>query len=162
MICQVDHGRIISTRIGNAGGWLPMLARSPVGTWRLAAPEAEKMRELLDGEAILAHVRPAAFVADVLTLGAVVDARSSTRPGPRGDRRGRRREEQAQEEPAPEPAAQDEVAEDEISGAEPYEADDEDGGRPGNATMPLRTRRPPLSAGVVVCPRGARGYPGNR
>jgi hypothetical protein len=43
---------IVSTRIGNAAGWLPMLDRSPVGTWRLAFPEAEKVRELLDDEAI--------------------------------------------------------------------------------------------------------------
>lgn len=43
---------IISTRIGNAAAWLPMLDRPPVGAWRLAFPEADKVRELLESETI--------------------------------------------------------------------------------------------------------------
>ncbi|MGL5931053.1 MAG: hypothetical protein ACRCY8_19135, partial [Dermatophilaceae bacterium] len=43
---------IASTRIGNAAGWLPMLNRSPVGTWRLTFPDAEAIRQLLKDEAL--------------------------------------------------------------------------------------------------------------
>lgn len=43
---------IVSTRIGNAAAWVPMLNQSPNGTWRLAFPETTTMRNLLDSEAI--------------------------------------------------------------------------------------------------------------
>ncbi|MGL5861790.1 MAG: hypothetical protein ACRCY9_11115, partial [Phycicoccus sp.] len=43
---------IVSTRIGNAAAWLPMLNRSPVGTWRLTFTDAEAMRQLLKEETL--------------------------------------------------------------------------------------------------------------
>jgi hypothetical protein len=43
---------VISTRIGNAAGWTPLLQRSPVGSWRLTFPEQAKVRALLDGDRI--------------------------------------------------------------------------------------------------------------
>lgn len=43
---------IISTRIGNAAAWVPMLNGAPFGTWRLAFPETAQMRKLFDNEAI--------------------------------------------------------------------------------------------------------------
>ena len=35
---------IISTRTGNAGGWMAMLGLSPIGDWVLALPNTEVMR----------------------------------------------------------------------------------------------------------------------
>ncbi|MGL5810654.1 MAG: neuraminidase-like domain-containing protein [Nocardioides sp.] len=45
-------GGIVSTRIGNAASWLPMLDRSPVGTWRLRFADPEAIRPLLKEDAI--------------------------------------------------------------------------------------------------------------
>lgn len=33
---------VISTRRGNAGAWIPILGRSPAGTWRLTLPDTEE------------------------------------------------------------------------------------------------------------------------
>ena len=44
---------LVSTRVGNAAAWTPMLNRSPVGTWRLTFPEIGKVRALLDRDAVL-------------------------------------------------------------------------------------------------------------
>jgi hypothetical protein len=37
---------VISTRRGNAGSWMAMIGRSPVGEWELALPDNEQIREL--------------------------------------------------------------------------------------------------------------------
>jgi len=35
---------VISTRRGNAGSWIPMIGRSPIGDWELALPNDDEMR----------------------------------------------------------------------------------------------------------------------
>jgi hypothetical protein len=43
---------IISTRLGNAPSWTPMINRSPFGEWELALPDATGVRNLFASEAI--------------------------------------------------------------------------------------------------------------
>jgi hypothetical protein len=43
---------IISTRRGNAGSWTSMIGRAPFGTWELALPNTEDMKNLFKDEAI--------------------------------------------------------------------------------------------------------------
>jgi hypothetical protein len=43
---------IISTRLGNAPGWTPMLSRSPFGTWELVLPDTAAVRNLFTSKAI--------------------------------------------------------------------------------------------------------------
>jgi hypothetical protein len=54
---------ILSTRIGNAASWLPMLNRSPAGAWRAAFPDRATMRELLDREALADVVLAVSYTA---------------------------------------------------------------------------------------------------
>jgi hypothetical protein len=43
---------IISTRLGNASSWTPMVSRSPFGKWELALPNTAVVRNLFNSEAI--------------------------------------------------------------------------------------------------------------
>lgn len=43
---------IISTRLGNAPGWAPMISRSPFGLWELTLPDTPEARSLFASEAI--------------------------------------------------------------------------------------------------------------
>jgi Tc toxin complex TcA C-terminal TcB-binding domain/Bacterial Ig domain len=43
---------IISTRLGNASSWIPMLNQSPIGKWQLAFPDTSEIRNLFKNEAI--------------------------------------------------------------------------------------------------------------
>ncbi|MGA9772842.1 MAG: neuraminidase-like domain-containing protein [Blastocatellia bacterium] len=43
---------IISTRLGNASSWVPMLNRSPFGIWELAFPDRREVRDLFASEVI--------------------------------------------------------------------------------------------------------------
>jgi hypothetical protein len=43
---------IISTRLGNAPSWTPMINRSPFGMWELALPDTPEVRSLFASEAI--------------------------------------------------------------------------------------------------------------
>ena len=43
---------IVSTRRGNAGGWLPILGKSPFGEWQLALPDTAEVRGRFDAEEI--------------------------------------------------------------------------------------------------------------
>jgi hypothetical protein len=43
---------IISTRLGNAPSWAPMISRSPFGEWELALPDTAEVRGLFASEAI--------------------------------------------------------------------------------------------------------------
>ena len=43
---------IISTRLGNASGWMPVLGRAPFGTWELAFPNTAEIRNLFENEVI--------------------------------------------------------------------------------------------------------------
>jgi Tc toxin complex TcA C-terminal TcB-binding domain/Bacterial Ig domain len=43
---------IISTRLGNAAGWAPMIGQSPFGQWELALPNTAATRNLFASEAI--------------------------------------------------------------------------------------------------------------
>jgi hypothetical protein len=43
---------IVSTRLGNAAGWLPMLGQAPFGTWELAFSNTTEVRSLFESEAI--------------------------------------------------------------------------------------------------------------
>ncbi len=40
---------IISTRLGNAPSWTPLIGRSPFGNWELALPNTEDVRNLFEG-----------------------------------------------------------------------------------------------------------------
>lgn len=44
---------VISTRVGNAAGWAPLLQRPPFGRWRLTFPDQAAVRALLDRDGIL-------------------------------------------------------------------------------------------------------------
>jgi hypothetical protein len=35
---------MISTRLGNAATWVPMIGRPPVGEWQLSLPDTEELR----------------------------------------------------------------------------------------------------------------------
>jgi hypothetical protein len=43
---------VISTRRGNAGSWLPMIGKSPVGDWELSLPDSAQCREWFSDERI--------------------------------------------------------------------------------------------------------------
>ena len=43
---------IISTRRGNAGSWMAMIGKAPMGTWELALPDTLEMRALFKSKAI--------------------------------------------------------------------------------------------------------------
>jgi hypothetical protein len=43
---------IISTRRGNAGSWLPMIGKSPIGQWELALPDTEETKNRFKNEEI--------------------------------------------------------------------------------------------------------------
>jgi hypothetical protein len=43
---------IISTRMGNAGAWYPIIGRSPIGEWELALPNRYEIRDLFESEKI--------------------------------------------------------------------------------------------------------------
>jgi hypothetical protein len=43
---------VISTRRGNAGSWMAMIGKAPVGTWELALPNTQEVRALFKGKAI--------------------------------------------------------------------------------------------------------------
>jgi hypothetical protein len=43
---------IISTRLGNAPSWTPMIGRSPFGRWELALPDTAEVRGLFASKAI--------------------------------------------------------------------------------------------------------------
>jgi len=43
---------LISTRRGNAGAWVPIIGRSPVGAWELTLPDTEEMRNRFKNEEI--------------------------------------------------------------------------------------------------------------
>jgi hypothetical protein len=43
---------LISTRRGNAGAWVPLIGRSPAGTWELTLPNTEEMRNRFKNEEI--------------------------------------------------------------------------------------------------------------
>jgi hypothetical protein len=43
---------IISTRLGNAPSWTPMISRSPFGRWELALPDTAEVRSLFASDAI--------------------------------------------------------------------------------------------------------------
>ena len=43
---------IISTRLGNGSGWMPMIGRPPLGRWRLTLPDTAEVRHLFASEAI--------------------------------------------------------------------------------------------------------------
>ena len=44
---------VIGTRRGNAGSWTAMLGKSPVGTFELALPDTEEVRQWFATEAIV-------------------------------------------------------------------------------------------------------------
>jgi hypothetical protein len=43
---------IISTRLGNAAGWMPMIGRAPFGQWQLTLSNTAEIRNLFDSEVI--------------------------------------------------------------------------------------------------------------
>ncbi|SHF57240.1 hypothetical protein SAMN05443144_11063 [Fodinibius roseus] len=43
---------IISTRRGNGAGWMPLIGRSPIGTWELALPNTTEVRDYFKTEEI--------------------------------------------------------------------------------------------------------------
>ena len=43
---------IISTRLGNGAGWMPLLGRAPVGDWSLTLPDTGEVRNLFASDAI--------------------------------------------------------------------------------------------------------------
>ncbi|MCG8458716.1 MAG: hypothetical protein MI919_20745 [Holophagales bacterium] len=43
---------VISTERGNAGAWLPMVGKRPIGEWRLALPDSPEVREHFETNAI--------------------------------------------------------------------------------------------------------------
>jgi hypothetical protein len=43
---------IVSTRLGNASGWMPMIGLSPFGKWELALPNTSEVRNLFESEVI--------------------------------------------------------------------------------------------------------------
>ena len=43
---------IISTRSGNAASWIPMIGRSPFGTWQLTLPDTQVVRDWFTGQQI--------------------------------------------------------------------------------------------------------------
>ena len=43
---------LISTRRGNASAWVPLIGKSPMGTWELTLPNTEVMRNRFKNEEI--------------------------------------------------------------------------------------------------------------
>src|SRR5439155_23775977 len=43
---------LVSTRRGNAGSWMPLIGKSPVGEWELALPNSPAVRALFAGETV--------------------------------------------------------------------------------------------------------------
>ena len=45
-------GGVISTRSGNAASWIPMIGKSPFGTWQLTLPDTQVVRDWFTGQQI--------------------------------------------------------------------------------------------------------------
>lgn len=48
----VTTGGVVSTRRGNAGGWLPILGREPFGQWELSLPDTAEVKGRFESETI--------------------------------------------------------------------------------------------------------------
>jgi hypothetical protein len=43
---------LISTRRGNASAWLPLIGKTPAGTWELSLPNSEELRSRFSNDEI--------------------------------------------------------------------------------------------------------------